>query len=60
MSRFSMGIPDFFQPGEQGGPDGARERFDQAPPFHVFVEGGSGEGGRESISEETASEGGDD
>ncbi|KAL9995382.1 hypothetical protein Hdeb2414_s0002g00058021 [Helianthus debilis subsp. tardiflorus] len=60
MSRFNMGISDFFQPGEQGGPVGAGGRFDPTPPFHVFGEGGSGEGGRESSSEESASEGGDD
>ncbi|KAJ0623662.1 hypothetical protein HanIR_Chr01g0034671 [Helianthus annuus] len=60
MSRHNMGIPDFFQPGEQGGPVGAGGRFDLTPPFHVFGEGGSGIGGRESSSEETASEHGDD
>ncbi|MFS8032861.1 hypothetical protein Hanom_Chr17g01562671 [Helianthus anomalus] len=60
MSRHSMGIPDFFQPRELGGSAGAGERFDPIPPFHVFREGGSGEGGRQSSSEESASEHGDD
>ncbi|KAF5757606.1 hypothetical protein HanXRQr2_Chr17g0828691 [Helianthus annuus] len=45
MSMHSMGIPDFFQPREQGGSAGAGERFDPVPPFHVFGEGGSGAGG---------------
>ncbi|MFS8020262.1 hypothetical protein Hanom_Chr15g01413521 [Helianthus anomalus] len=60
MSRHSMGIPDFFQPRQQGGSAGAGERFDPVPPFHVFGEGSSGAGGREESSQETASEHGED
>ncbi|KAJ0699335.1 hypothetical protein HanOQP8_Chr10g0354671 [Helianthus annuus] len=60
MSRHSMVIPDFFQSREQGGPVGAGERFYPTPPFHVFGEGGSRAGGRESSSEESAREHDDD
>ncbi|KAJ0744531.1 hypothetical protein HanPI659440_Chr10g0388721 [Helianthus annuus] len=39
MSTHSMGIPDFFQPRQQGGSAGAGERFHLDPPFRVFGEG---------------------
>ncbi|KAJ0746309.1 hypothetical protein HanPI659440_Chr05g0192551 [Helianthus annuus] len=60
ITRHNMGTPDFFQPRELGGSAGAGERFDPIPPFHVFGEGGSGAGGREDSSEESASEHDDD
>ncbi|MFS7937444.1 hypothetical protein Hanom_Chr05g00427581 [Helianthus anomalus] len=61
MSKMSMAILDFFQPGEQVGPIGARVMDDPAPPFHVFGEGSSGSSGQGSNeSEESESESGDD
>ncbi|KAF5791163.1 hypothetical protein HanXRQr2_Chr09g0391511 [Helianthus annuus] len=56
MSRHSMGIPDFFQPRQEGNSAGTAERFDPIPPIRVFGEGSSGAGGREESSHESDSE----
>ncbi|KAJ0670111.1 hypothetical protein HanOQP8_Chr13g0470421 [Helianthus annuus] len=60
MSKMSMAIPDFFQPGAQVGPIGAGVMDDSAPPFDVFGAGSSGVGGPASSSEEEESESGDE
>ncbi|KAF5799772.1 hypothetical protein HanXRQr2_Chr07g0308361 [Helianthus annuus] len=60
MSKMSMTISDFFQPGAQVGPIGAGVMDDLAPPFDVFGAGSLGAGGRASSSEEEESENGDE
>ncbi|MFS7987833.1 hypothetical protein Hanom_Chr11g01027501 [Helianthus anomalus] len=60
MSKMNMAIPNFFQPRERVGPIGVGVMDDPTPPFHVFGEGGSRVGGRESSSEESESGNGDD
>ncbi|KAF5810960.1 hypothetical protein HanXRQr2_Chr04g0175841 [Helianthus annuus] len=57
MSRMSMAIPDFFQPGAQAGPIDAGVMDDPAPPFTVFGEGSSGAAGQEDSEEEESESG---
>ncbi|KAF5767294.1 hypothetical protein HanXRQr2_Chr14g0622621 [Helianthus annuus] len=56
MRRHIMGIPDFYQPRQQGSSAGTAERFDPIPQIRVFGEGSSGSGEREESSHESNSE----